>query len=108
MSHDGTWRELCLSFDHSFGEAISTARDKYRRWLWRLVRHLGNGETHVMASRRDAISFAKLFRSSWHRNRTSSYSSSGLRASLPVRPLSSTPCNLSCKAPYSSRELVDK
>ena len=38
MSHGGTWRELCLSFGRSLGPTIGTARDKSRRWLWRLVR----------------------------------------------------------------------
>ena len=42
MSHDGTWRASCLNtllippfhFESTFHR---TRRDKYRRWLWRLV-----------------------------------------------------------------------
>ena len=43
MSHDRSWRELCSSFDHSLEKAISTARDRSGRWLWRLVGPFSHG-----------------------------------------------------------------
>jgi len=40
MSHDGTWREACLSCRNHFVSHYCTTRDKSRRWLWRLVSRL--------------------------------------------------------------------